>query len=85
MAGNTTIPGPRGSGHVLRMIELHVKALFEFIGESFQRRIVAAYAGVADRAHRHVRRGELRKVAAGAIFVSGEARSRRVVTATMTA
>jgi hypothetical protein len=32
---------PSAPSHVLRMIKLHVKAFFEFVRESFARRIVA--------------------------------------------
>src|SRR5437588_10575778 len=52
----------RGRRHVLRMIELQVEALFEFVRESFARRIVPVDALMTDRAHRQYRRRELRKV-----------------------
>lgn len=54
------------------MIELQIEALFEFITEGFERRIIAIYVGVADRAHRHIRSSELREVTASAVFVAGK-------------
>jgi hypothetical protein len=66
------------------MIELHVEALFEFVGKSFQRRIVAADIRVADRAHGHVWRRELREMTSGAFFVTGEAGPRGIVRSMMT-
>ena len=72
------------TAHVLRMIETDVKAFFEAIGEAFAGRVAAIDGLVADRAHRDVRRGELRQVTTGAILVSGETGSRRVVSAMMT-
>ena len=70
-------------GHMLRMIELHVEALFELVGESFARRIVAINTLMTDRAHRERWRGELCQVATGACLVSGKTRTRRVVPASM--
>src|SRR5262249_49358834 len=58
------------AGHVLRVIELHVEAFLENRRKIFQRRIVAGYIRVADRAHRHVRGVELREVTVGAVFVA---------------
>ena len=59
VAGGATIFWPRGAVHVLRMIELEIKAFFESIGKGFQWRIISIDVCVADRAHRHVGRGEL--------------------------
>ena len=70
-------------GHVLRMIELHVEAFFEFVRESFARRIVSIDALVTDRAHRQCWRGELRQMATGAGFVSGKTRARRIIITSM--
>jgi hypothetical protein len=67
------------------MIEFQVEAFLEFVGESFQRRIIPIYVCVADRAHRHVRRRELREVTAGAIFVTGKDGPRGIIIAMMTA
>ena len=47
---------------MLRVIELHVEALFESIRKSFARRVIAIHVLVTDRAHRNVRRRELREV-----------------------
>jgi hypothetical protein len=69
---------------VLRVIELHVEALFEFIGERLARRIVAVDALVADRTHGNIRRRELRQMTTGTIFVARETRPRRAVVAMMT-
>jgi hypothetical protein len=38
----------RGASHVLRVVELHVEAFFEFVRESFARRIVAIHVLMAD-------------------------------------
>jgi hypothetical protein len=59
MTRAATIVWPRSAPHVLRMIELEVKALFESVRKSFQRRIVPINVRVTDRAHRHVGCGEL--------------------------
>ena len=67
------------------MIEFQIEAFLEFVGEAFQRRIIPIYVCVADRAHRHVRRSELREVTAGAIFVTGKAGPRGIIIAMMTA
>ena len=69
----------RGAGHMLSMIELHVKALFEVVGKSFQRRVVAVRVRVTDRAYRDVWCRELREMAAGAVLVSREAGLRRII------
>jgi Tfp pilus assembly pilus retraction ATPase PilT len=57
---------------MLSMIELHVERLFEVVGKSFQRRIIATHVGVTDRAHWHAGVGELRQVTGSAILVTGE-------------
>ena len=62
------------AGHMLRMIEAEVKALFKAIGKGFAWRVAAIHALVADRAHRNVRRGELRQVTTRASLVSGKIR-----------
>jgi len=59
MTGGATILWPRRAAHVLRMIELEVEAFFESVRKSFQRRIISGDVGMADRAHRHIWRGEL--------------------------
>ena len=66
VATGAAVLRPRASGHVLRVIEFHVEAFFEFVGESFARRIVAVHGCVTDRTHRDIRRGELREVTARA-------------------
>ena len=84
MTTDATVLRARAAGHMLRVIELHVKALVELVRESFARRIVAVDALMTDRTHRQRRRGELRQVATGARFVSWEVRSRRVISPAMT-
>jgi hypothetical protein len=79
-----TIFWARRTGQVLSMIELQVEALLEFVWESFQRRIIPIDVCVADRAHGHIRGGELREVTAGAIFVAREAGPRGSVIPMMT-
>ena len=74
----------RRAGQVLGMIELQVEAFFEFVRESFERRIIAIHVRVADRAHGHIRSGELRQMTAGAIFVAGEAGPRGIIIPMMT-
>ncbi len=69
-----TILGARGARHVLRVIELHIEALFELIRKSLERWVVAVHIRVADRTHGNVRRRELRQVTAGAVFVSWKSR-----------
>ena len=69
---------------MLRVIELHVEALFESIRKSFARRIVPVHVLMTDRAHRDIRRGELRQVTSRACFVSREIRPGGIVAAAMT-
>ena len=84
MATDAAALWSRGASQMLRMIELHVKALFESIGESFARRIVPVHVLMTDRAHRDIRCGELRQVTSRACFVSREIRPGGVVAAAMT-
>jgi len=70
---------------MLGMIELQVKAFFETARESFPRWVIAVHAGVADRAHGDIRRGELRQMTAGAILVAGKAGPRGIIRPVMTA
>lgn len=84
MTGRAPALGSCGAGHVLRVIELHIEALFELVREGLSRRIVAVHTLVTDRTHGNVRRRELRQVTAGAIFVTGETGPRGVVVAVMT-
>ena len=64
MTTNASVLRPGAASHVLRMIELHVEAFFEFVRESLARRIIAINTLVTDRAHRQCRRGELCQVTA---------------------
>ncbi len=73
------------AGQVLRVIEAQVEGFFKAIGKAFARRIAAIHALVANRAHRNIRRGELRQVTTGAIFVARKIRPHRVIRASMTA
>ena len=84
MTSNAASLWPRRARHVLRVIELHVEAFFEAGSESLPRRIVSVHARVADRTHRHIRRGELRQMTPGAVFVAGKDRLSGVVIAMMT-
>ena len=84
MTTHATIRWPRRACHVLRVIELHVEALFELIRKWLARRVIAVHVLVTDRAHRNIRRGELRKVTAGTGFVSRETRSCGIVGPAMT-
>ena len=83
MTSNATILRTRATRHVLRVIEFDVEALFEIIGKSFARWIVAIDVLMTNRTHRNIRRGELRQVTAGAILMSGEAGPRGVVRSMM--
>ena len=85
MTTGATILRTRAACHVLRVIEFDVKAFFERVGKSFARRIVAVHRTVTDRAHRNVRRRELRQMTAGAIFVSGKTRPGGIVRSMMAA
>ena len=73
-----------GSGIVLRVIEFDVEGLVEAYGKIFERWIVAADIRVTDRAHRHLRCGELAAVTIRARFVTGKPWRRRVVGALVT-
>ena len=84
MAARASTFWPRGANHVLRMIEFHVEAFFERVGKGFSWRIVSVDTLMTDRAHRKYGRGELRQVAAGAIFVTRKDRPGRVIVPMMT-
>ena len=72
MTGSASVFGTGRAAQVLRMIEFHVEAFFESIGEGFARRIVSVDVLMTDRAHGNIRRRELRQVTDGAVFVSGK-------------
>ena len=74
-----------GASHVLRVIELHIEALFELVRESLQGRIVTINVYVTDRAHGNVWGRELRQVAARAILVTRKVRARGIICAVVTA
>jgi len=69
---------------MLRVIELHVEALFEVVRKSFQRWISAVYVRVTDRAHGSAGRDELCPMAFNAVFVAGKAGPRRIIIPVMT-
>ena len=69
---------------MLRVIEFHVEALVEPIGKSSARRIVPINILMTDRAHRNIRRRELRQMTSRARFVSRETRPGGIVSAAMT-
>ncbi len=75
--------GPSVSSHVLRMVELHIEAFLKLIRKDFARRIVPVHVLMTDRAHRNIRRRELRQMTAGAGFVTGKTRTRRIVRSVM--
>jgi hypothetical protein len=75
---------PGRATQVLRMIELQIEALFEFISEGFERWIIAINAGVADRAHRYIRGSELRQVTASAVLVTRKTGPRGIIIPMMT-
>ena len=84
MATGTPALGARRAVKVLGVIEFHVEILFESIGKSFARRIIAIHVLMTDRAHWDIRRCELRQVTSRARFVTWETRSRGIVSAAMT-
>jgi len=84
VATHATVLWPRRAGQMLRVIELHVEALFKLIRKSFARRVVAVHVLVTDGAHGDVRRRELRQMTTCAGFVSGKIGTRRIVGAAMT-
>ena len=61
-----------GAGIVLRVIEFDVEGFVESNRKVFERRVVAADVCMTDRAHRHLRRGELAAMTIGARFVTWE-------------
>ena len=73
------------AGQVLRMIEAEVEVFFKAIGKALAWWIAAIHALMANRAHRNIRRGELRQMTTGAIFVAGKIRPHRVVRPMVTA
>ncbi len=81
MACAATIARSCLTRHVLRMIKSHIEALFEALGETFQRRIGTLYIRMANQAHRDCRRDKLGQVATGACLVAREAWRCRVVRA----
>ena len=85
MTGDATAFRSGVAGQMLRVIEADIEGFLKAIGEAFARWIVAIHALMANRAHRHIRRRELRQMTTGAIFVAGEIRPHRVVRTMMTA
>jgi len=73
----------RAARQVLRMIEFDIEWFLKFLRERFHWRGHATNAGVTNCAHGNVRRGELGKMATGAIFVTRESRLRGIVIAPM--
>ena len=84
MTRSAAILWPRRAAHVLSMIELQVEAFFELVRESFQRRVSAIHARVADRAHGGAGRDELCAMAFNAVLVAGEGGSRGIIIPMMT-
>ena len=74
----------RRASVVLRVIEFDVEGFVEARGKVFERWVTAADIRVTDRAHRHLRCGELAAVTIGASFVTWEAWRCRVVGALVT-
>ena len=85
MTRGAPILWPRRTSQVLDVIELHIETLFESVRKALQRWTIAANIRVADRAHRHVWRSELRQMTARAIFVARETGPSGIVIAMMTA
>ena len=85
MTGNAAALRFSAPSHMLRVIEADIEILFKAIGKAFARGIAAIYRLVTDRAHRNIRRGELRQMTAGAIFVAREIRPHRIIGAMVTA
>ncbi len=69
--------------HVLRVIETDVEALFETIGKASAWRVAAIHTLMADRAHRNIRRSELRQMTTRAVLVTRKTRTHRIVRTTM--
>ena len=72
VTSDTAAFGFRFPGHVLRMIEFHVETFVEAIRKGLARRIVAVDVLMTNRTHRNVRRGELRQMTTGAVFMPGK-------------
>lgn len=83
VTGGAAHRGLRVSLVVLRVIEFRIKALVEFGGKSFERRMIGRQARMTDIAQRDFGRDELCKVAIGASLVSGQARRHVAVRARM--
>ena len=79
MTGSAAVFWPRRAGHVLRVIEFHVEALFELFRERFQWWGNTADGRVADRAHGNVWGSELRQVTVHTILVTGKTWPHRIV------
>lgn len=79
VTGYATSLGPSRARHVLGVIELKIKALFEILGETLQWRFAAAHVRVADRAHLRTRCQELVSVTVDAGRMIREDRSDRIV------
>ena len=74
MTRDATVLWPGVAGQVLRVIKADVEVLFESIGKAFARWVTAIHALMADRAHRNIRRGELRQMTTRAGLVSWKIR-----------
>lgn len=74
MTGRATLRGACLSAHVLRVIELHIKAILESLRKSFDGSSWPIDIRVANHAHGNLRRDELRQMATGTGFVAGKRR-----------
>jgi len=81
---DTAVLWPGITRHVLRVIETHVEAFFETIGEAPARRVAAIHVIVADRAHRNIWRRELRQMTPGAVLMTRKIRPHGIVGPMMT-
>lgn len=84
MTGRAAILWLRRAAHVLRVVELHVEAFFEFVGKAFPRRIAAISVGMADETQRRILCQDLILVAIKTIFVTGKTGQAGIIRAMMT-
>ena len=79
MTGDTAALWSGIAGHVLRVIELHIEALFELIGKGLPWGIGAIHILMTDRADRATSGVVLSSMTLNAVFVAGKAGTAGIV------
>ena len=84
MTRNTAVCRTTRAAIVGGVVKFHIKTLVEFGGKCPQRRGRTLHIGMANRAHRRLRRNELRQMTIDAGGMSGKFRRNRIIRALVT-